>query len=78
MPYTYRCGQCRSTSDPVATRRAARAEATWHRAREHAGLIPDGEVIEPATDERAVGIGGLLLAVLIGCLIVAALARITH
>lgn len=77
MSYRYRCGKCRTTSEPVATRRAARAEQDWHRAREHAGLIPDGESIEP-DDEHALGTGGLLLAVLIGCLIVDALTRITH
>ncbi|MFF7365636.1 hypothetical protein [Streptomyces sp. NPDC008125] len=76
MSYRYRCGTCRATSEPVATRRAARAEQRWHRAREHAGLIPDDESIEP-DDEHTVGSGGLLLAILVGCLIVEALYRIT-
>ncbi|RDG37939.1 hypothetical protein [Streptomyces corynorhini] len=76
MPYIYRCEQCRSTSEPVATRRAARSERRWHRAREHGGMIPDGESIAP-DDHNALDTGGLLLAILIGCLIVAALTRIT-
>ncbi|MEV0778884.1 hypothetical protein [Streptomyces sp. NPDC050428] len=76
MAYTYRCPQCRTTSDPVTTRRAARAEGAWHRAREHSGHHPDGEAIEPVADEHATGVGGLLTAILIGCLIAAALARL--
>lgn len=76
MSYRYRCGTCRATSEPVATRRAARDEQRWHRAREHAGLVPDDESIEP-DDEHSVGVGGLLLVVLVGVLIVEALARIT-
>ncbi|MFQ6851256.1 hypothetical protein K7395_24805 [Streptomyces filamentosus] len=76
MSYRYRCGTCRATSEPVATRRAARAERRWHRAREHSGLVPDDESIEPDA-EHGVGTGGLLLAVLVGVLIVEALARIT-
>ncbi|MFJ3587516.1 hypothetical protein ACIQUY_29330 [Streptomyces sp. NPDC090231] len=77
MSYRYRCGSCRATSDPVSSRRAARAEQRWHRAREHAGLIPDDESIEP-DDDHTIGVGGLLLVLLVGCLIGEALTRITY
>ncbi|MFB7212720.1 hypothetical protein [Streptomyces sp. NPDC056255] len=77
MSYRYRCGSCRATSDPVPSRRAARAEQRRHRAREHAGLIPDDESIEP-DDDHTIGVGGLLLVLLIGCLIVEALTRIAY
>ncbi|MFB7162311.1 hypothetical protein [Streptomyces sp. NPDC056242] len=78
MPYRYRCEQCCTTSHPLPTRRAARDERDWHRARVHAGHIPDGESINPDDSDEGTGLAGLLLAILIGCVIAAALARLTH
>ena len=75
MPYIYRCQQCASRSEPVATRRAARSERDWHRARVHAGLIPDGESIEQDT-ETGLDTGGLVVAILAGCLIAGAISRV--
>lgn len=76
MPYRYRCEQCRTTSPPLPTRRAADDEGAWHRARVHAGHIPDGESVEP-DDEQAVGTGVMLALLLLGCLLVAVLDRLT-
>lgn len=75
MPYRYRCAQCRTTSHPVATRRAAKGERDWHRARVHAGHIPDGESIEPDL-EHGLDTGGLAAVLFVGCLIAAGIARI--
>ncbi|MFI5808998.1 hypothetical protein [Streptomyces sp. NPDC051561] len=75
MSYRYRCGQCRTTSPPVATRRAAEAEGAWHRAREHSGHHPDDESVGP-DHENELGVGAALALLLLGCLIVAACNRL--
>jgi hypothetical protein len=44
-PYAYRCPLCQTTSEPVETRAAARAEGQGHRDEFHGGHHPDGEEI---------------------------------
>jgi hypothetical protein len=49
--YRYRCEQCRTTSPPTPTRAAAEAEQDRHRRRAHGGHIPDGDRIDPDTED---------------------------
>lgn len=42
-PYQYRCGRCRASTVPAASRAEAEALRAHHRATKHGGLIPDGE-----------------------------------
>lgn len=41
--YCYRCGTCRTTSVPVATKVEQLAERDQHRRRVHGGHVPDEE-----------------------------------
>ena len=77
MPYTYRCGKCRTTTQPLPTRTAAERERDRHRDRIHDGLIPDGESIDETPDE-GVGSAGLLAVIVAVVLIAAALTRLIH
>lgn len=75
--YRYRCVQCRTSSDAVSSYGKAAEEGAWHRARVHAGHHPDGEFIEPVDPANdGLGVGGLLVALLVVCLIFSFLARV--
>lgn len=77
MPYSYRCGKCRTTTEPLPTRHAAERARERHRDRVHDGLIPDGESIDE-TPEAGVEGAGLLAALVVVILLAAALTRLIH
>lgn len=77
MSYTYRCGQCRTTTEPLPTRAAAERERERHRDRAHDGLIPDNEAITE-TPEDGVETAGLLAVLVVVLLIAAALTRLIY
>ncbi|MFE3907214.1 hypothetical protein ACFXPY_45110 [Streptomyces sp. NPDC059153] len=53
--YRYRCNQCRTTSPAVRSKREVETERDRHRARAHAGHIPDGEEIQTHTPPHRPG-----------------------
>lgn len=76
--YRYRCGQCGTTSLPVATRAEMLAERDRHRARVHGGHVPDGERLLQRQHRGPAGgeiRPAVVLVVLLGLLL---LAAITH
>lgn len=50
--FEYRCEQCRTTSPPTPSRRAAEATRDRHRDQFHGGHVPDGERIYLADTGR--------------------------
>lgn len=73
--YCYRCGTCRTTSVPVATKVEQLAERDQHRRRVHGGHVPDEEQLlrrrrpGPAGSLRPAVLAVVVLAVLLLSLI---------